>query len=87
MLEPELNQGIELVSKAFFWPQRREVIKHVSVSLCFINPNSAADDQMATGHVLYLQEKSHGKQFPSISYIRHMHQNLDLFPNLKKKNP
>lgn len=85
MLEPELNQGIELVSKAFFWPQRRKVIKHVSVSLCFINPNSAADDQMATGHVLYLQEKSHGKQFPSISYIRHMHQNLDLFPNLKKK--
>lgn len=81
MLEPEINQGMELVNKAFLWPPRAEVIKHVSVSLCFIKPNSAADDQMATGHVLKLQDKSHGKQFPSISYIRHMHKNLDLFPN------
>lgn len=46
------DKGIELVNKAFLWPQRMEVIKHVSVSLCFINSNSAADDQMATGHVL-----------------------------------
>lgn len=52
MLEPEINQGIELVNKAFLWPQKIEVIKHVCVSLCFIKPNSAADDQMATGHIL-----------------------------------